>query len=231
MINNEEVKVKLDTSAEVNAMLMRVFKQIEDGHVKIEKTKTKLCGYDGTNISVEGKIKVMREFRDAKQKLELYVMKTDCKTVLSLQTCREFGMIQILNEVTSKEYNKKVKDGTSMERAGIEKKVEMIAGKSAKELRQTVMKMYPNLFKSLGKMEPEHHIKLKEDISPNVHPPRKIPVSLRGKIKEESDIMETTVVIRKIDKPREWVNSVVVVEKDKWRIKNFFGSQRLRQSN
>ena len=155
----------------------------------------------------------MCEFRDAKQKLELYVMKTDCKTILSLQTCREFGMIQILNEVTSKECNKKVKDGTSMERADIEKKVEMIAGKSGKELRQTVIKMYPNIFKGLGKMEPEHHIKLKEDISPNVHPPRKISVSLRGKIKEESDIMETTVVIRKIDEPREWVNSMVVVEK------------------
>ena len=100
-----------------------------------------------------------------------------------------------------------------MERADIEKKVEMIAGKSGKELRQTVIKMYPNIFKGLGKMEPEHHIKLKEDISPNVHPPRKISVSLRGKIKEESDIMETTVVIRKIDEPREWVNSMVVVEK------------------
>ena len=187
MINNEKVKVKLDTGAEVNVMLMRVFKQIEDGHVKIGKTKTKLCGYGGTNISVEGKIKVMCEFRDAKQKLELYVMKTDCKTALSLQTCREFGMIQILNEETSKEYNKKVKDGTSMERVDIEKKVEMIAGKSGKQLRQTVMKMYPYLFKGLGKMEPEHHIKLKEDISPNVHPPRKIPVSLRGKIKEESE--------------------------------------------
>ena len=155
----------------------------------------------------------MCEFRDAKQKLELYVMKTDCKTILSLQTCREFGMIQILNEVTSKECNKKVKDGTSMERADTEKKVEMVAGKSGKELRQTVMKMYPNIFKGLGKMEPEHHIKLKEDISPNVHPARKIPVSLRGKIKEESDIMEMTVVIRKIDEPREWVNSMVVVEK------------------
>ena len=38
-----------------------------------------------------------------------------------------------------------------MERADIEKKVEMIAGKSGKELKQTIMKMYPNLFKGLGK--------------------------------------------------------------------------------
>ena len=68
--------------------------------------------------------------------------KTDSKTVLSLQTCRELGMIQILNEVTSKEDNKKEKNETAMERADIEKRVEMIAGKSGKELKQTIIKMY-----------------------------------------------------------------------------------------
>ena len=55
-----------------------------------------------------------------------------------------------------------------MERVDIEKKFEMIAGKSGKELKQTITKMYPNLFKGLGKMEPEHHITLNEDISPKV---------------------------------------------------------------
>ena len=85
-----------------------------------------------------------------------------------------------------------------MERADIEKKVEMIAGKSRKELE-----MYPNLFNGLGKIEPEHHIKLKKDISPKVHPPRKIPASLQQKIKEELDNMEKTGVIRKIYEPTE----------------------------
>ena len=108
-INNKKVKVKLDTGAEVNVMPMRVFKQIEDGHVKIERTKTKPCGYGGTNVPMEEKVKVMCEFRDAKQKSEFYVVKTDSKAVLSLQTCSELGMIQILNEVTSKEDNKKKK--------------------------------------------------------------------------------------------------------------------------
>ena len=52
-------------------------------------------------------------------------------------------MIQILNEVTSKEDNKKEKNETAMERADIEKRVvEMIAGKSGKELKQTIIKMY-----------------------------------------------------------------------------------------
>ena len=33
-------------------------------------------------------------------------------------------------------------------------------------------------------MEPKHHIKLKEDISPKLRPPTKIPTSLQEKIKE-----------------------------------------------
>ena len=76
---------------------------------RMERTKAKLYGYDGTNILVKGKIKVMREFQDAKQKSEFYVAKTDSKTVLSLQTWRVLGMIQILNEITSKEDKKKKK--------------------------------------------------------------------------------------------------------------------------
>ena len=141
------------------------------------------------------------------------MVKEDSKTVLTLQTCRELRMIQILNEVKSKEDNKKEKDGASMERIDIERKVQMIAGKSEKELKQTILKVYPNLFKVLGKMEPEYHINLKEAISSKVHPPRKIPASLWEKIKEELDNIEKTGVIRKIDEPTEWFNSMVVVEK------------------
>ena len=86
-----------------------------------------------------------------------------------------------------------------MERADIEKKVDMIAGKLEKKLKQTIMKMSPNLFKGLGKMEPKHHMK--------------IPTSLLEKIKEKLDNMEEAGMIRKIDDPTKWVNSMVVMEK------------------
>ena len=103
----------------------------------MERTKTKLCGCGGTNIPVGGKIRVMCEFRDAKQKSEFYVVKTDSKRVVSLHTRRELWIIQILNEVTPKDYEK-----------------EKHEKRSRKELKQTILKMYPNLFKGLGKMEP-----------------------------------------------------------------------------
>ena len=51
-------------------------------------------------------------------------------------------------------------------------------------------------------MDPEHHIKLKEDISPKMHPPRKIPASFQEKTKKELDKMEKAGVIRKTDNLR-----------------------------
>ena len=65
----------------------------------------------------------------------------------------------------------------------------------------------------LGKLEPEHHIRLQEDMPPVVHPPRKIPAGLRDKLKDELDRMEKMGVIVKVDEPSEWVNSLVLVEK------------------
>ena len=61
-------------------------------------------------------------------------------------------------------------------------------------------------------------------------PPRKIPASLREKIKEELHNMEKTGVIRKIHEPAEWVNSMVVVKRIKWRTENLFESRALNKT-
>ena len=65
--------------------------------------------------------------------------------------------------------------------------------------------MYAELFKGLGKMEPEHHIKLNDNASPIVHPPMKVPIGLHEKAKKEFDNIEKTGLIRMVDEPTEWV--------------------------
>ena len=52
-----------------------------------------------------------------------------------------------------------------------------------------------------------------------VHPPRKIPFTLRQKVKEELDRMEKLGVIRKAEEPTEWVSSLVVVEKPNGKVR------------
>ena len=53
---------------------------------------------------------------------------------------------------------------------------------------------------------------LKQNSTPVTHAPRKIPVSLRSKLKKELDGMEAAEVIEKMEEPTEWVVSLVVVE-------------------
>lgn len=52
-------------------------------------------------------------------------------------------------------------------------------------------------------------------------PPRRVPVALREKVREELDRMESLGVVEKVKQPSKWVNSMVTVRKknsDKVRI-------------
>ena len=59
----------------------------------------------------------------------------------------------------------------------------------------------------------EYHIQLKQGVKPVVHAARKIPVSLRDKVKRELEQMEKLNIIRRVDEPTEWASSMVVVPK------------------
>lgn len=50
--------------------------------------------------------------------------------------------------------------------------------------------MYPDLFKGLRIMELDHHLKLNDNASLTVHPPRKISTGLHEKLKKELKILE-----------------------------------------
>ena len=72
--------------------------------------------------------------------------------------------------------------------------------------------MYAELFKGLGKIEPEHHIKLNDNPSTIVHPPMKIPIGLHEKVKKEFENIEKTGLIRMVDEPTEWVKLLIFAE-------------------
>ena len=58
-----------------------------------------------------------------------------------------------------------------------------------------------------------HIIKIDPEAVPVVHPPRKIPVTLRDRVKEELENMEQQGIIKNVTEPTSWVNSMVVNEK------------------
>ena len=73
---------------------------------------------------------------------------------------------------------------------------------------------YADTFTGLGCISNvTHRIKIDPACKPVVHPPCKIPVTIRSKVKEELQRMERLNVIERIHEPTDWVNNMVTVVK------------------
>lgn len=72
---------------------------------------------------------------------------------------------------------------------------------------------YPEVFEGLGCLPGTYHIKIDPNVTPVVQPPKRIPISLKKKVKEELKRMEQIGVITRQIQPTEWVNSIVSVTK------------------
>ena len=81
------------------------------------------------------------------------------------------------------------------------------------DLKEEVIKNHPKIFTAFVRLEKEYHIEVDPTVTPVINPPRAIPAALRNRVKEELDGMERKNVIRKVEEPTDWVNSLVVVEK------------------
>lgn len=69
------------------------------------------------------------------------------------------------------------------------------------------------LFDGIGKIEGKYHITLDSNVTPVVHPPRRVPLTLKDKVKSELDRLMSTNIIAKVDCSTDWVNSLIVVKK------------------
>ena len=77
-----------------------------------------------------------------------------------------------------------------------------------------ILDRYSDVFEGLGCItDASYHIKVDESAQPVVHPPRKVPVTLRPKIQQELKRMEKLDVIEKVEEPTDWVNSMVTIVK------------------
>ena len=65
--------------------------------------------------------------------------------------------------------------------------------------------LFPDVFRGLGKLKDDYAINLREDTTPYaLTTPRRIPIPLLPKVKEELGRMEKLGVITKIDERTDW---------------------------
>ena len=81
------------------------------------------------------------------------------------------------------------------------------------DVPEYILNEFGHCFGEIGCLSEPYHITLKPDVTPVIHPPRKVPISMWGKLKKEFEHMVDLNIITPITEPTDWANSLVVVEK------------------
>ena len=101
------------------------------------------------------------------------------------------------------------------QKLGVVAKVDEIA--SPERTPGHMKRTNPKVFPALGCMPGKYEIKVREGVTPfNLAAPRRIPIPLLPRVREELKRMEDMGVIEKVDQPTEWCPPVVVIPKKKW---------------
>ncbi|KAG1928056.1 gag-pol fusion protein [Pimephales promelas] len=126
------------------------------------------------------------------------------------------------NTVSLKTYNGQDKDSRSVqaktcEELGLVKRVYCINSHGVtatqQETTNNIVRRFDDVVKGLGALPFIYKIQLKDDVQPVVHAPRRVSAPLKEKLKQELDKMTALGVIKKVEEPTDWVNSMVCVKK------------------
>ncbi|KAK3769869.1 hypothetical protein RRG08_036917 [Elysia crispata] len=186
----QDVIFLIDTGATVNILPQHLVKR-ED----IRPTIKRLTQYNGETLKTARVVrtdlynpKMKREYET-----EFVVLKGDYQPVLGAKTAVELGLI----DINTNKFDR----------------VSLVTKKGENLVREFHVVFSED---KIGTLPGVQHLKTDEQVLPVIQPSRRIPISIRSRLKAELQKMEKQGVIAKVDKPTPWVNQVVICPKKEW---------------
>lgn len=184
-VNGALVALRIDTGAQANLISMTEIQAMKQKPKVINK-RVALKDYNGKEIESRGQCR-----------LKVTVKNKDFHVLFTIVP---EGRESLLGGATSKKLN-------------LVKRVYNISFSQDTQTVESIVQQYEDVFKGLGCLPYTYRIQLKEEATPVIHAPRRVPAPLRERLKMELDRMCKLQVITKIEEPTEWVNSMVCVDK------------------
>ena len=184
-VNGQLVKFQIDSGATCNI--------IPKKHVKdVEETTHVLAMYNQTTVKPIGKakVKVVNPRNGKKYRMDFIVLE-DGIPIIGSRAAQQMGLITICKENVMK-----VDDNETVPLS-----------------KEKLLEIYSDVFEGTGKFEGKYHMEVDDDATPVIHPPRRVPVALRSKLKEELDRLVEAEIIAPVETHTPWVSSLVCVEK------------------
>ena len=190
-INDKIIKFKIDSGADVSVLPYDVYNKLKkQTELELEPTNKVLLGPCNYKLNCIGKFKAKLSTNHKSVDNEVFVVKGLQRPLLSRQVSQSLNLINKIDAINKKDY------------------------------RTDIVEQYPKLFKGLGEIEGEYEIKLNENSKPfALTVPRKVPLPLLSKTKQEIDRMLKIGVIRKVNEPTDWCAPMVVVPKQNGQVR------------
>lgn len=186
-VEGKQIKFKLDTGAEVSVLPLHIMNEF-NCRKNVTKTNVTLVAYGSSDFTIKPVGEVTLECNVNGKSAKIPFIVVDSKgqiPLLGLNGCVNLDLV---------------------------KRVDFLKSDKFKTL-DDVTKSYPMVFEGLGEFPTPHKIVLKKDAVPHVQPIRRIPQALHSRVKLKLEQLEKEGIIAKVDKPTEWLNPLVIVEK------------------
>ena len=195
-IGGKDVKMLIDSGASCNVLPI---KYLPKGTV-VEKSSHTLKMYSKSTMSAVGtaKISLVNPKKMESYLIDFIIVDGNFAPLLGLETAQKMKLlvVQTQNILSIREVTLSCD------------------AQKPKFTRDSVMSEYSDVFgEELGRMEGKVHLETDPNVAPTVMPPRRVPVALKEKLKNELDRLTQRKVISPIQEPTDWVSSMIAAKK------------------
>lgn len=192
-VENTIINFKVDSGAQVNVLPHSFLPKLHISKNHLYQTNAKLITYTHDEIPVLGKCYLNCRYKNRTAKVTFFIVGiSNSLPILGKRDSEKFGIIKFIANL------------------GIDNECQNTSiGKY-----DILVNKYRSVFGGIGSLNcPEYHISINKDVQPTIHAPRKVPLAIQSDLKHLLDKMVDKNIIKKVNKPSEWVNSLVLVRK------------------
>ena len=204
MVNdNAYVKFQLDCGATCNLLPLKDYARVmgDPDDLYIEKSKAKLTMYNGAVMYPVGKCKLTCTRDGLSHVLEFQVVDGNVRPLLSAASCQRLNFLKVLVKDSLHHVDTVTQD--SQYKPSMSKTV----------INDSILTEYADVFEGLGCLADPYHIEIDPTAQPVIHPPRKVPVTLREPLRLELERMVEENILAPVSEATDWVSSMVTVVK------------------
>lgn len=218
-IEDKCINMKIDTGSEVNILPIDIIKKVNKRY-KINPTNIVLEAYGGYKIKPIGMLN-----------LQCYVNSNDCKYVNNDKN--NYVPFVIVDPKNQNDKMKPILGLNASIKLGIVRNVNSIRESNVilPDDKDVFIKNNIDVFQGIGKfVGAKCNIKLKDNVVPIVESPRRIPLTVKSKLKLKLDQLEGQSIISKVDQPENFVSNLVIIEKTDGSIRICLDPKHLNKS-